>query len=96
MIPELGQFALVLSAVIALFLGTVPLAGTLRYNVVWQSLARQVRQTGSLSPKQAECAAKVVFGRRTKKNEEAYWTLVEGLTGAASGRRPRRAKTTVA
>ena len=40
MIPELGQFALVLSAVIALFLGTVPLAGTLRYNVVWQSLAR--------------------------------------------------------
>ena len=40
MIPELGQFALVLSAVIALFLGTVPLAGTLRHNVVWQSLAR--------------------------------------------------------
>ena len=40
MIPELGQFALVLSAVIALFLGAVPLAGTLRHNVVWQSLAR--------------------------------------------------------
>jgi len=40
MIPELGQFALVLSAVIALFLGTVPLAGTLRHQVVWQSLAR--------------------------------------------------------
>ena len=40
MIPELGQFALVLSAVIALLLGTVPLAGTLRHKVVWQSLAR--------------------------------------------------------
>ena len=40
MIPELGQFALVLSAVIALLLGTVPLMGTLRHQVVWQSLAR--------------------------------------------------------
>ena len=52
------------------------------YETFWQSLARQVRQTGSLSPKQAECAAKAVYGRRTKKNEEAYWTLVEDLKGA--------------
>jgi cytochrome c-type biogenesis protein CcmF len=40
MIPELGQFALVLSVAMAFLLGTVPLVGTLRHNVVWQSLAR--------------------------------------------------------
>ena len=40
MIPELGQFALVLSVVMAFLLGTVPLLGTLRHKVVWQSLAR--------------------------------------------------------
>ena len=40
MIPELGQFALVLATVLALLLGVVPLWGTVKRNVVWQSLAR--------------------------------------------------------
>ncbi|MBJ7257584.1 MAG: heme lyase CcmF/NrfE family subunit [Akkermansiaceae bacterium] len=40
MIPELGQFALILATVLALLLGVLPLWGTLNRNVVWQSLAR--------------------------------------------------------
>lgn len=40
MIPELGQFALILATVIALLLGVLPLWGTLNRNIVWQSLAR--------------------------------------------------------
>ena len=40
MIPELGQFALVLATVLALLLGVLPLWGAAKRNVVWQSLAR--------------------------------------------------------
>jgi len=40
MIPELGQFALILATVLALLLGVLPLWGTLNRNIAWQSLAR--------------------------------------------------------
>ena len=40
MIPELGQFSLVLAAVLSLLLGVLPLWGTLRHNVALQALAR--------------------------------------------------------
>ena len=40
MIPELGQFALVLATVMSVVLGVLPLWGTMRRNTVWQSLAR--------------------------------------------------------
>ena len=40
MIPELGQFALILATVLSVLLGVVPLWGTLNRNTVWQSLAR--------------------------------------------------------
>ena len=40
MIPELGQFTLILATVLALLLGVLPLWGTLNRNIVWQSLAR--------------------------------------------------------
>ena len=40
MIPELGQFSLVLATVLALILGVFPLWGTVNHNSSWQSLAR--------------------------------------------------------
>mgnify|MGYP003344719874 FL=1 len=40
MIPELGQFSLVLALVMSVLLGVLPLWGTVRRNLVWQSLAR--------------------------------------------------------
>ena len=40
MIPELGQFSLVLATVLSVVLGVLPLWGTLNRNTVWQSLAR--------------------------------------------------------
>jgi len=40
MIPELGQFSLVLAAVLSLLLGILPLWGTYRYNTTLQALAR--------------------------------------------------------
>ncbi|MBU3710513.1 MAG: heme lyase CcmF/NrfE family subunit [Limnohabitans sp.] len=40
MIPELGHFALILAAVVALIQGLLPLAGTVRENLAWQALAR--------------------------------------------------------
>jgi cytochrome c-type biogenesis protein CcmF len=40
MIPELGQFALILATVLSVLLGVFPLWGTLNRNTVWQSLAR--------------------------------------------------------
>jgi cytochrome c-type biogenesis protein CcmF len=40
MIPELGQFALVLATVLALLLGVLPLWGTVRPNLALQALAR--------------------------------------------------------
>jgi hypothetical protein len=45
----------------------------------WQSLARQIRDSGSLSPKQSRHAVKAMFGRETKANSEAYWTMFEAL-----------------
>ena len=40
MIPELGQFSLVLATVLALLLGVLPLWGTVRHNPALQALAR--------------------------------------------------------
>ena len=40
MIPELGQFSLVLAAVLSLVLGVFPLWGTFNHNTSWQALAR--------------------------------------------------------
>ena len=40
MIPELGQFSLVLATVLALILGVLPLWGTVRHNPTLQALAR--------------------------------------------------------
>ena len=40
MIPELGQFALILATVLSVLLGVLPLWGTLNRNTVWQSMAR--------------------------------------------------------
>jgi len=40
MIPELGQFALILALLLAALLGTLPLAGAQRGNRVWMGLAR--------------------------------------------------------
>jgi len=40
MVPELGQFALVLAFVLALTQGIVPLAGAARGNLAWMSVAR--------------------------------------------------------
>ena len=40
MIPELGQFSLVLATVLSVVLGVLPLWGTINRNTVWQSLAR--------------------------------------------------------
>ena len=39
-IPELGQFSLVLATVLSVVLSVLPLWGTLNRNTVWQSLAR--------------------------------------------------------
>ena len=49
------------------------------FETFWQSLARQIRESGSLSPKQARYAVKAMFGRETKANREAYWTMLETL-----------------
>lgn len=40
MIPELGNFALILSALVALILGTLPLIGAHRNDAAWVALAR--------------------------------------------------------
>ena len=40
MIPELGQFALILALMVALVQATLPLAGTFTRNLAWQTLAR--------------------------------------------------------
>ncbi len=44
MIPELGQFALVLALLLALAQGTLPLAGAVRGNASWMRLARPAAQ----------------------------------------------------
>ena len=44
MIPELGQFALVLALILALAQGTLPLAGAARGNLSWMNLARPAAQ----------------------------------------------------
>lgn len=48
----------------------------------YESLAIQLIQQGSLSPRQAEYAAKAVFGRRSKGNEAAFEDMVAKLTNA--------------
>ena len=42
------------------------------YETFGQSLARQFRGYGKLSPKQAACAVKMVFGRRNKANGDKF------------------------
>ncbi|HTY03932.1 MAG TPA: heme lyase CcmF/NrfE family subunit [Rhodocyclaceae bacterium] len=44
MIPELGHFALILSLLVALVLGILPLAGAARGNAAWIALARPAAQ----------------------------------------------------
>ena len=44
MIPELGQFALIIALCIAVVQGIVPIAGAARGNVAWMSLARPAAQ----------------------------------------------------
>ena len=44
MIPELGQFALLLALAVALVQGTLPLAGAARGNARWMALARPAAQ----------------------------------------------------
>ena len=40
MIPEIGQFSLILALLVALILGSVPIIGAARGNTVWMGLAR--------------------------------------------------------
>ncbi len=40
MVPELGQFSLILAFCLSIILGTLPLIGAARGNVLWMSLAR--------------------------------------------------------
>ncbi|NKB31565.1 MAG: heme lyase CcmF/NrfE family subunit [Pseudomonadales bacterium] len=40
MIPELGQFSLILAFCLSILLGTLPIIGAARNNVLWMSLAR--------------------------------------------------------
>ena len=44
MIPELGHFALILSLLVALVLGILPLAGAARGNATWVAIARPAAQ----------------------------------------------------
>ncbi len=44
MLPELGHFSLILALLVALVLGTLPLAGAQRGNAAWMSLARPAAQ----------------------------------------------------
>ena len=40
MIPELGHFSLILAFCLSIILGTIPLIGAAKNNVLWMSLAR--------------------------------------------------------
>ena len=40
MIPELGQFSLILAFCLSILLGTLPIIGAARSNMVWMNLAR--------------------------------------------------------
>ena len=44
-----------------------------------QSLGRQLRASGSISPKQAQFVAKAVYGRQNKRNAEQYDALMTAL-----------------
>lgn len=44
-----------------------------------QSLGRQLRESGSVSPRQAQFIVKAVFGRRNKRNAEEYDALLDAL-----------------
>lgn len=44
-----------------------------------QSLGRQLRASGSVSPKQALCIARIIHGRETAKNSEQREALIESL-----------------
>lgn len=50
------------------------------FETFWQSLARQIRQCGTLSPKQADYAVRALYGRCKKANQDAWWDLREALT----------------
>lgn len=46
------------------------------FDTFWQSLARQLREQGKVSPRQAHFICKAVFGpRQNKKNRDAWETL---------------------
>ena len=40
MIPELGQFSLILALCLSILLGTIPIVGAEKSNALWMSLAR--------------------------------------------------------
>lgn len=45
MIPEIGHFSLILALIVALTLGTLPIIGAARGNLVWMGLARPLART---------------------------------------------------
>jgi len=49
------------------------------FETFWQSLARQIRQTGNLSHRQAPYAAKALYGRRVKANAKQFDELAYAL-----------------
>jgi len=53
---------------------TVPMSETFH-----QSLGRQLRASGSVSPRQAQFVAKAVHGRQNKRNAEQYDALLTAL-----------------
>ena len=44
MIPELGQFALIIALCVALVQGVLPIAGAARGDVTWMNVARPAAQ----------------------------------------------------
>jgi len=46
--------------------------GNRRPQAFRRSLAQQLRESGSLSLRQAECAVRIMFGRETKRNSNEY------------------------
>jgi len=49
------------------------------YETFPRSLAQQLRESGSLSPRQASCAVRIMFGRETKRNSNEYCEMHSAL-----------------
>ncbi len=61
MIPELGHFALILAALVALVLGTLPLIGAHRNNLTWVALARPAASAMALLLTFSFCCLTMAF-----------------------------------